>query len=98
MHAEMATATSASWRLMEPVPTGSVQLPVEAERYTIIIHHSDCGTHAVNKQLGCVRVLFGIGLEHVGLRPTTIALLWRERKPTCTRTDTVQPCHTSFGL
>jgi hypothetical protein len=51
MHAEMATATSASWRLMEPVPTGSVQLPVEAERYTIIIHHSDCGTHAVNKQL-----------------------------------------------
>jgi hypothetical protein len=68
---------------MEPVPTGSVQLPVEAERYTIIIHHSDCGTHAVNKQLGCVRVLFGIGLEHVGLRPTTISLLWRERKPTC---------------
>ena len=38
------------WRLMEPVPTGSVQLPVEAERYTIIMRQSVGGNNAVTKK------------------------------------------------
>jgi hypothetical protein len=71
MHAKMATATSASWRLMEPVPTGSVQLPVEAERYSIIMRQSVGGNNAVTKKLPSIRVATYTTILRLFLRPTT---------------------------
>jgi hypothetical protein len=64
-----------------------------------VMHHSDCDTHAVNKQLSCVRVLFVCGLctRWFASHHNSDSLLWWERKPTCTKTAN-EPCHTSFGL